>query len=104
METIVLSSTHRLAEKASKKLHVAYKKASPDATMANVSAAEEVVRGVPSAVDPVGIRFVPLSSGSVQGFELRHIASASGGVKVSECERLLAKLFYEFFQSFSSLW
>ena len=38
VETIVLSSTHRLAEKVSEKLHEAYKKARPYATMANVAA------------------------------------------------------------------
>jgi len=38
VETIMLSSTHRLAEKVSEKLHEAYKKASPDATTANVAA------------------------------------------------------------------
>jgi hypothetical protein len=38
VETIVLSSTHRLAEKVSEKLHEAYKKARPDVTMAQVAA------------------------------------------------------------------
>jgi hypothetical protein len=38
VETIVLSSTHRLAEKVSEKLHEAYKKARPDITMAQVTA------------------------------------------------------------------
>jgi len=38
VETIVLSSTHRLAEKVSEKLHEAYKKARPEVTMAKVAA------------------------------------------------------------------
>ncbi|MBV8352626.1 MAG: relaxase domain-containing protein [Verrucomicrobia bacterium] len=38
VETIVLSSTHRLAEKVSDKLHEAYKKAGPGVTMAQVAA------------------------------------------------------------------
>jgi hypothetical protein len=37
-ETIVLSSTHRLAEKVSEKLHEAYKRARPDVTMTQVAA------------------------------------------------------------------
>jgi conjugative relaxase-like TrwC/TraI family protein len=37
VETIVLSSTHCLAEKVSQKLHEAYKKARPDLTMAQVA-------------------------------------------------------------------
>jgi conjugative relaxase-like TrwC/TraI family protein len=38
VETIVLSSTHRLAEKVSEKLHEAYKKAKPDMTTAQIAA------------------------------------------------------------------
>jgi hypothetical protein len=38
IETIVLSSTHRLAEKVSEKLHEAYKKARPDMTTAQIAA------------------------------------------------------------------
>jgi conjugative relaxase-like TrwC/TraI family protein len=38
VETIVLSSTHRLAEKVSEKLHEAYKKARPDVTVVQVTA------------------------------------------------------------------
>ena len=38
VETIVLSSTHRLAEKVSEKLHEAYKKARPDMTTAQIAA------------------------------------------------------------------
>ena len=38
VETIVLSSTHRLAEKVSEKLHEAYKKARPEVTMAGIAA------------------------------------------------------------------
>jgi hypothetical protein len=38
VETIVLSSTHRVAEKVSDGLHEAYKKAKPEATMAQIAA------------------------------------------------------------------
>jgi hypothetical protein len=38
VETIVLSSTHRLAEKVSEKLHHAYKKAKPEVNMAQIVA------------------------------------------------------------------
>src|ERR1700730_1273880 len=38
VETIVLSSTHRVAEKVSEKLHEAYKKARPELTMAQIAA------------------------------------------------------------------
>ncbi len=38
VETIVLSSTHRVAEKISEKLHEAYKKARPEVTMAQIAA------------------------------------------------------------------
>jgi AAA domain-containing protein len=38
VETIVLSSTHRLAEKVSEKLHEAYKKTRPEMPMAQVAA------------------------------------------------------------------
>ena len=38
VETIVLSSTHRVAEKVSEKLHEAYKAAKPDVKMAQVAA------------------------------------------------------------------
>jgi conjugative relaxase-like TrwC/TraI family protein len=38
VETIVLSSTHRVAEKVSEKLHEAYKKAMPEVTMAQIAA------------------------------------------------------------------
>ena len=38
VETIVLSSTHRLAEKVSEKLHEAYKKAKPDVNIARIAA------------------------------------------------------------------
>jgi len=38
VETIVLSSTHRLAEKVSEKLHEAYKKTRPEVPMAQVAA------------------------------------------------------------------
>ncbi len=38
VETIVLSSTHRLAEKVSEKLHEAYKKARPEVRMAQIAA------------------------------------------------------------------
>jgi hypothetical protein len=38
VETIVLSSTHRLAENVSEKLHEAYKKASPEVSMAQIAA------------------------------------------------------------------
>jgi hypothetical protein len=38
VETIVLSSTHRLAEKVSEKLHEAYEKARPGVTMAQLAA------------------------------------------------------------------
>ena len=38
METIVLSSTHRVAEKVSEKLHEVYKKARPELTMAQIAA------------------------------------------------------------------
>ncbi len=38
VETIVLSSTHRLAEKVSEKLHEAYKKARPEVTMTRIAA------------------------------------------------------------------
>src|ERR1700747_2625467 len=38
VETIVLSSTHRLAEKVSEKLHEAYKKTRPEVPMAQVEA------------------------------------------------------------------
>jgi conjugative relaxase-like TrwC/TraI family protein len=37
VETIVLSSTHRLAEKVSEKLHEAYKKARPEVSMARIA-------------------------------------------------------------------
>src|SRR4029077_6536010 len=37
-ETIVLSSTHRVAEKVSEKLHEVYKKARPELTMAQIAA------------------------------------------------------------------
>jgi conjugative relaxase-like TrwC/TraI family protein len=38
IETIVLSSTHRVAENVSEKLHEAYKKAKPEATVAQIAA------------------------------------------------------------------
>jgi hypothetical protein len=38
VETIVLSSTHRVAENISEKLHEAYKRAKPEATMAQIAA------------------------------------------------------------------
>jgi hypothetical protein len=38
VETIVLSSTHRVAEKISERLHEAYKKARPEVTMAQIAA------------------------------------------------------------------
>ena len=38
VETIVLSSTHRVAEKVSEKLHEAYKKVRPNVTMARIAA------------------------------------------------------------------
>jgi conjugative relaxase-like TrwC/TraI family protein len=38
VETIVLSSTHRVAEKVSEKLHEAYKAANPEAKMAQIAA------------------------------------------------------------------
>jgi hypothetical protein len=38
VETIVLSSTHRVAEKVSEKLHEVYKKARPELTMAQIAA------------------------------------------------------------------
>jgi AAA domain len=38
VETIVLSSTHRVAEKVSEKLHQAYKKARPEVRMAQIAA------------------------------------------------------------------
>jgi conjugative relaxase-like TrwC/TraI family protein len=38
VETIVLSSTHRLAEKVSEKLHEAYKKATPEVSMSRIAA------------------------------------------------------------------
>jgi hypothetical protein len=38
VETIVLSSTHRVAEKVSEKLHEDYKKARPELTMAQIAA------------------------------------------------------------------
>jgi hypothetical protein len=37
VETIVLSSTHRLAEKVSEKLHEAHKKAKPEVSMAQIA-------------------------------------------------------------------
>jgi hypothetical protein len=37
VETIVLSSTHRVAEKVSEKLHQAYKKATPEVRMAQIA-------------------------------------------------------------------
>jgi hypothetical protein len=57
VETIVLSSTHRLAEKVSEKLHEAYKKARPEVSISRIVVALDVFEddgGAPRGIKAKG--------------------------------------------------